>query len=184
VDYPGNHFVPVDPSDHYTFAGEIPWSSHFASGLEQEKSPNLYEDTVGGYALPSVAVETLAHEYAWESYHSKVNRAGNNLVPSRDLSRALCLRRIPPHFHHIDSAQQIASLTFSIPGNFGNTHILYLRKDLLLQYATLREKEFLWFAWGERNILDPNTHRNRAINEVYENRENIWRQSRKLADII
>jgi hypothetical protein len=61
------------PSDHYTFAGEIPWHPHFASVALAE---DAYRGSVGS-GSGAVEVGVLAHGYAWESYHSEMNRAGS-----------------------------------------------------------------------------------------------------------
>jgi len=37
VEYPGNHEIPESGKDHYTFVGEVPWSSQFAKSLRGEQ---------------------------------------------------------------------------------------------------------------------------------------------------
>jgi hypothetical protein len=97
------------PSDHYIFAGEIPWHPNFASEALVEEA---YRESVrmrGG----AVDVEVLAHEFAWESYHSEMNRAGSARVPSQLLSAHFDLRGAPQLFDQFlpDGSRATISLT-------------------------------------------------------------------------
>lgn len=60
------------PSDHYTFAGEIPWHPQFAA---EALTGQGYREHIRSGAC-NLEVEILAHNYAWESYHSEMNRLG------------------------------------------------------------------------------------------------------------
>ena len=82
------------PSDYYTFAGEIPWHPNFAS-LALAEDAYCENVRVGADA---VDIEVLAHDYAWESYHSEMNRAGSARVPSRPFSPRFDLRSAPQSF--------------------------------------------------------------------------------------
>lgn len=86
------------PSDHYSFAGEIPWHPKFASVALAEGAYREHVRT----GTQTVEVEVLAHDYAWESYHSEMNRAGSARVPVslffalRPARRRAVLRPVPP----------------------------------------------------------------------------------------
>lgn len=137
------------PSDHYTFAGEIPWHPKFAADALEESDPDgVYREDVpcGGKA---VGVEVLAHEYAWESYHSEMNRAGNARVPSRRFAAQFDLRSTPQGFDQCLPDGAKASITLSgVDGLRGD--VLYLREDLLGQYVG--ERDVVVFAFGEREL--------------------------------
>src|ERR1019366_9276314 len=87
---PGTGFLHDVPSDHYCFAGEIPWSSGFARTFDGD--PPLYERTVRTNDGSEIEVEILVHCYEWERYHSPLNQAGGAIVPSRSFSGAFDLR--------------------------------------------------------------------------------------------
>lgn len=133
------------PSDHYIFAGEIPWHPNFASVALDE---DAYRETVRTGA-DTVKVEVLAHHYAWESYHSEMNRAGNARVPSRHLSSRFNLWSVPQGFDQCLPDGTRATITLSgVDGLEGD--VLYLREDLLRQYVG--DREIVWFAFGEREL--------------------------------
>jgi hypothetical protein len=145
----GNFFLPEVPSDYYTFAGEIPWAAQFASVNEPSEYDTFYQDEVEVNDNQSVKVEILAHRYAWEGYHSPVNNAEGSLVPSKLFSSKFDLRGVPQSFSQQFSDGVFAALSFGAPVGFtGN--ILYLREDLVHQYASGRD--LIWFAWGERQL--------------------------------
>lgn len=47
VDYLGNDYIPDEPTDHYTFAGEIPWSPNFGGEDHTDEEFGLYRARVG-----------------------------------------------------------------------------------------------------------------------------------------
>lgn len=137
------------PSDHYTFAGEIPWHPSFAAEALTESGPeHAYRGNVHA-AKGNVEVEVLAHEYAWESYHSEMNSAGNARVPSRYFSARFDLRSAPQSFDQFLADGTPATITLSgVDGLDGD--VLYVREDLLRQYVG--ERAIVWFAFGEREL--------------------------------
>jgi len=136
------------PSDHYTFAGEIPWHPRFAAVATEESGSDPYREDVPS-ASKAVGVEVLAHHYAWESYHSEMNRAGTARVPSRRFSSQFDLRSAPQGFDHCLPDGTRASITLSgIDGLQGD--VLYLREDLLKQYVG--DRDVVVFAFGEREL--------------------------------
>lgn len=133
------------PSDDYIFAGEIPWHPNFASVAVGE---NAYcEEVLIG--TETVSVEMLAHEYAWESYHSEMNRSGSVPVPSHPFSTRFDLRSAPQSFDQFLPDGTRATITLGgVDGLYAD--ILYVREDLLRQYAG--ERAIVWFAFGEREL--------------------------------
>ena len=162
------------PSDYYTFAGEIPWHQRFAAVALEEAGPDdaYREDVRAG--SNTVALEVLAHEYAWESYHSDMNQAGSARVPSRRFSSRFDLRSVPQSFDQCLADGTRASITLSgVDGLRGD--VLYLRHDLLWQYVD--ERDVVVFAFGERELrpyppsppqwlLDAQQHGTNAWHEV------------------
>lgn len=182
VEYPGNDFVPGDPDDYYLFAGEIPWSRHFAMGLNEDSKLGPYEQYVGKWNSPRILVETLAHGYSWESHHSPMNEVSEAPVPSERFSNFHGLSRVPPAFDHIDRDGRPASLTFMTPVGFSG-NVLYLREDLLDEYAKHVGRELIWIVWGERNILGRHGEFSPELSKTYRTQQHIWRQIVKHSEL-
>lgn len=133
------------PSDHYVFAGEIPWHPNFAFTALAERA---YREDVR-IGVGGVEVEMLAHGYAWESYHSEINDAGSVRVPSQPFSTRFNLYSGPQAFDQFLPDGSRATITLSgIDGLDGD--VLYVREDLLRQYVGKRA--VVWFAFGEREL--------------------------------
>ena len=140
----GKHIL-SSPDDYYTFAGEIPWHPQFAS-LALDEDAYMEKLQIG---FQTVNVEILFHNYAWESYHSEMNRAGNTLVPSQLFSKHFNLHCVAQSFDHYLPDTSPATITLDgINGLEGD--ILYIREDLLRQYAAGRA--IVWSAFGEREL--------------------------------
>lgn len=150
-DYPGNRWLPRAPEDHYTFAGEIPWSPNFAREAEDDKGMGIYRDEIIPADGPPIQAEILAHHFGWEGYHSELNQAGGAYVPSRLFSRAFDLRGVPQSFGQWLPDGTSATTSLGAPPDFEG-HMLYLREDLVKRYAAGRR--LVWFIWGERNVYD------------------------------
>ena len=137
------------PSDHYTFAGEIPWHPRFAASALEESGPEgAYREDVRAGST-AVSVEMLAHDYAWENYHSEMNRAGSARVPSRLFSSRFDLRSVPQGFDQCLPDGTRATITLSgVDGLEGD--VLYIRKDLIRDYVG--DRDVVWFAFGEREL--------------------------------
>jgi hypothetical protein len=133
------------PSDYYVCAGEIPWHPNFAATALAE---HAYVESVR-VGTRNVVVEVLAHNYAWESYHSEINRAGSARVPSQPFSARFDLRNVAQSFDQFLPEGSRATITLSgVDGLDGD--ILYIREDLLRQYVANRA--IVWFAFGEREM--------------------------------
>lgn len=133
------------PKDYYVFAGELPWHPNFASTALDE---DAYRENLR-VGADDVSVEVLAHIYAWESYHSEMNRAGSARVPSQPFSHRLDLRSAAQTFDQFMPDGSRATITLSgVDGLQGD--VLYIREDLLRQY--LDDRAVIWFAFGEREL--------------------------------
>jgi hypothetical protein len=168
------------PSDHYTFAGEIPWHPSFAANALAEFGPEqaYLEDVQVG--TRNIEVEILAHSYEWESYHSEMNRAGNARVPSQKFSKRFNLRSLPQVFDQCLPDGSRATITLSgVDGLKGD--ILYVRQDLLWQYVGKRE--VIWFAFGERGLHPYPPTTPSWLEEAQRKNEYAWREVLTVADL-
>jgi hypothetical protein len=162
------------PDDHYTFAGEIPWSEAFGRSAFEGSAP--YRVVMAAASGPDIGVEILAHTYAWESYHSLLNLAGGALVPSRSFSAAFDLRGVPQSFDQVEPHGKWAAKSYSAPTGFDG-RLLYLREDLLSRYAA--GHRLVWWIWGERWIARQTETRSDQLDEIYKHRQGEWRIARR-----
>lgn len=180
VPHPGSWFFPSEPSDYYTFSGEIPWSKRFAAGAYAE-DPSPYTADIG--RGEPITAEILNHYYSWESYHSALNQAGSSPVPSAALSRQMKLRPIPQSLDQIDDSGHRASLTLAEPEQFDSGHLLYIREDVVRSYAETANLTLVWLSWGERE-LEVATRREMPgwLANVMRSHADVWRQAVSLGD--
>lgn len=158
------------PSDHYTFAGEIPWHPEFSRAVSGASSRSNYLGRLRiGQRL--LRAECFAHWYAWESYHTTTNNAGGTLVPSRPFSESFDLRSVPQRFHQVLPDGSPAALTVRAPDGFEG-EILYLREDLLMHYCA--GKALIWQMQGDRNLNDGSFNQPQWLERVYRERKNRW----------
>jgi hypothetical protein len=128
-----------------------------------------------------VEVEALAHDYAWESYHSEMNRAGSARVPSRSFSTRFDLRSVPQGFAQVLPDGTRATVTLSgVDGLKGN--VLYLREDLLRQYVG--DRTIVWFAFGERGLRPYPSSPPQWLLKAQRQQANAWRVVQTDADLI
>lgn len=167
------------PSDHYTFAGEIPWHPRFAAVALEESGPDdAYREDVRCGAK-AVGVEVLAHDYAWESYHSEMNQAGSARVPSLRFSSQFDLRSVPQGFDQCLADGRRASITLSgVDGLQGD--VLYLREDLLEQYVG--DREIVVFAFGERELRPYPPSPPQWLLDAQRQQTNAWHRVLKKSD--
>jgi hypothetical protein len=133
------------PSDHYTFAGEIPWHPHFAAVALAEHGYREHVRSGAG----NLEVEVLAHDYAWENFHSEMNQAGSARVPSHPFSAHFELRGAPQTFDQFLADGTRATITLSGVDGL-DADIVYVREDLLRQYVG--DRAIVWLAFGEREL--------------------------------
>jgi len=161
--FPGDVTEHTAATDHYLYAGEIPWSPLFGYVDDRQAAePRMVEISVQlgatriwtgpPYDAPSIEVEPFGQSYGWESYHSVENRAGGAVVPSPAYSRRFDLRGRPQTFDLFDPSGERASISCRPPVPFGG-HLLYLRRDQLSDYLVGRRLQGALFAWGERQLL-------------------------------
>jgi hypothetical protein len=159
IEYPGNSAIPEPSSDHYTYAGEIPWSKHFAPGLRDADGtakPDLENALVvfeGGRWTPGIPIEIPAHGFGWEGYHSELNQIGHTTVLAPALCERLDLVNHQGEWDLYEKSGRLATVyrEFKGPNDSFNSRLLYLRADLMRTYLST-ELDLLWLVWGERNF--------------------------------
>lgn len=171
-EYLGNFYLPREPDDHYTFAGEIPWSAQFA-----QSDPNeLYTHSMDLAKGNRTRVEILAHRHAWEDYHSSLNRAGSSAVPSKTFSMAFDLRGLPQTFNQALPDGSLGAICESAPVGFEG-HLLYLREDLIRRFAAGRA--LILTAWGERELHHLSIPSPDWYSKIRQHHLDLWRSIRK-----
>lgn len=177
--YPGRHWIPEAPEDYYTFAGEIPWHPTFAHIHEEDDPYDPYRTVLrfDEGVTASVPVEVIAHRFTWEGYHSALNDVGSVLVPSKEISCALDLRAGPQLFHQFDSSGAAASLSYGPPPRMTG-HLLYMRHDVLRDYAQGRDLVLLW--WGERLPRPYSSDQPEWLVQARQVHKEVWRIVRRI----
>ncbi|MCO6437310.1 MAG: hypothetical protein J5J06_09515 [Phycisphaerae bacterium] len=157
--YPGNHAIPDGGSDYYTFAGEIPWSHRYASGLRDRrgKAKRHLERALRRYGpTPSegIRVEIPIHNYAWESHHSELNQAGGATVLAPALFERCGLVNRRGTWDMFDRTGRRGSIyrRWKNAGDRYRSEVLYLREDLLADYLSVTRQVLVWLMWGERGF--------------------------------
>ena len=183
-DYLGNDFIAGEPSDYYTFAGEIPWSDEFATDDDYDGESGPYRGRIGGYRDKHPVIEVLSHCYAWESYHSSANKVSNFSVPSKSFSKQFDLRSLPSSFYQIVPDSTLATISLSPPEHFQRDgNVLYLREDLLREYANAKDMELIWAVWGERNLTNLGYNYPDWCQEIYKRHGHLWRRIATCSDL-
>ena len=160
IKYPGNDALPELREDHYTYAGEIPWSPHFGSPL---RGPNgkakrdhrrafVLHD--GKRWLPGIPIEAPAYRFSWESYHSTLNQVSGITVPAPALCEQLRLSNRRSEWDLYDRTGHLATVyrEFKADTDTFRSSFLYLRADLMTDYLARTGQTLIWFVWGEREL--------------------------------
>ncbi|QOI07291.1 NACHT domain-containing protein [Pseudomonas savastanoi] len=173
--YPGNNRIPNMPEHHYTYAGEMPFSSILGLPIadEQERVPG--EDMVSADRSSNngVAVDIPVQKYGWESHHSVMNQNSGAILPSKLLCDALNLTYCANIFDLHDASgvaslyRKVGEYDSKISGSFS-----YLRRDLLDSYLSQSGKSLVWLMWGERGF-----HHLAIEVEYYANDEHIHKRT-------
>jgi hypothetical protein len=160
IEYPGNSAIPEPSKCYYTYAGEIPWSEHFAEHL-RESNGSAKRDEQAAFAihdgtrwLPGVSVELPAYNFAWESYHSPLNQAGGATLLAPALSESLRLSNRQAQWDLYDPSGRLATIyrRFKKDEDQFRSDLLYLRSDLMRDYLATTAQRLVWLVWGERNF--------------------------------
>jgi len=143
IEYPGNHAIPREEDEHYTYAGEIPW----ADTWRLRQYPAFIE-----FHSEELQVFVPVRGYGWESYHSVENKLRNVCFPSKELAEALDLYvQIPAISMAQKRSNEIAAMSVLSGDDYQNREsLVLLRQDLLNQYLERNDLQLILFVWGER----------------------------------
>lgn len=155
----GRTRLPEVFDDHYTYAGEIPWSCRYGPYLRSEDGSA--ERNVQALGRPgaesecdSIPVEVPVHSYAWEEHHSEMNQVSGVLFPAPAVCERLELVNHNGTFDLFDPHGNRASVyrTFEAGDVFFDSELVYIRVDLLKRYLAETGQELVWITWGERQL--------------------------------
>lgn len=160
AEYLGNSRIPEPGRDYYTYAGEIPWSTSYASDLRlsrgsaRRQTSQVLERFSGGRLTGSGRVEIPVHGWSWENYHSALNQVSGIEFVAPALTEALGLVNHATSFDLWDASGRQASVyrEFDVADRFGRSSLLYLRRDLLERYLASTGQVLVWVPWGERTL--------------------------------
>ncbi len=160
VEYPGNDAIPEPQDDHYTYAGEIPWSRRFGSALRSPtgRAKRDYRRAFvlhdGKRWLPGIPVEVPVYGFGWESYHSALNQVSGITVPGPALCERLRLSNRQGEWDLYDRTGRAATMyrEFKADGDTFRSSFLYLRADLIADYLARTGQTLVLLIWGERGV--------------------------------
>ena len=154
--YPGNSAIPDAITVTNTFAGEIPWSTRFASTLRDEAGSAERQivrafETYGPNPQEGVPMELPVVNFSWErALDSSVDQVGSATVPSPALCERLGLMNHAQQFDLHDSEGATASICLIRRQDKNSSRLLYMREDLFARYAAETGQTIAWLVWGER----------------------------------
>lgn len=176
VEYPGNLDIPEPGEDYYTYAGEIPWSSHFGSALREPDSKakrNIQEAFVryaGGQWMPGIPIEVPVYRFTWESHHSPLNQVSGITVPAPALCEHSGLTNRRGEWDLYDQEGRIGTIyrEFKVDEDTHRSYLLYMRVDLMRRYLDHTGQALIFFLWGERDFKYTRKP------ELIENLQDLW----------
>jgi hypothetical protein len=176
--YLGNDFVPHSPEDRGSFAGEIPWSSRFETAGDLQRGKPPYIAAVSDrWDKDGLEIELLGHGYDIEVSRTSTNQASGYWVPSHNLAARFDLRQRPGKLDLVGLDGRAASVTRAGPPDF-NAKLLYVRRDLLAEYAGGRK--FVQVAWGEREVEFDWANRPDWLDDSRSEHDDLWRRVRTI----
>ena len=151
--------IPEAASDYYTYAGEIPWSTRFAGysrkadGSARRHLEHAFERYVRS-RWTGVRVEVPSHYWAWESYHSAMNQVSGVKFVAPAICEFAGLVNYEDSFDLRDASGRIATIyrEFKVTDTYGDSHLLYMRADLVEEYLDSTRQLSVWIPWGERGL--------------------------------
>lgn len=158
--YPGNSAIPEPLQDHYTYAGEIPWSENYgtdvrdARGKAKADRREAFSYHDGKRWRSGITIEVPVRRFAWEHYHSTLNQVSGVLVTAPSLADALKLGNRRGEWDLYDASGHLATLyrEFKEEHHRSTSHLAYMRRDLLATYMKKKKLTLIWFLWGEREL--------------------------------
>lgn len=159
-DYPGNSAIPEPQDDHYTYAGEIPWSLRFGTALRDAKGEarpdqrDAFHYHDGTRWRSGILVEVPVCRFSWEEYHSKLNQVSGIMLPAPALCERFGLTNRQGEWDLYDASGDLATIyrQFQSEHDQFSSYLTYIRCDLLADYLKRSGQELVWMLWGEREF--------------------------------
>lgn len=132
--------------------------------------PDEPVEVVEYHREPGITVEIPAISSSWESYHSVANPPMGWDYPAPAICDFLRLTSLNGSGNLIDQSGKYATrfVTFRCADEFSQSHLLFIRKDLLKLYLEHTNQALAWLVWGERKV-------NYKAHPRYEDRlQGIW----------
>jgi len=141
----GGRWLPEKPVCYYAFAGEFPWSDTWhVNGWSK------IEFEVHG-ARKKFDVLIPVHEYAWEGYHSVLNKDVHATLLAKEIALETNLVGQPQTQDLFDSAGRRGTIAVGHGRRPDNSQsLLYIRKDILDSYLAKNGYRLAIAVWGER----------------------------------
>lgn len=153
----GDRGFPDAGADYYTYHGEVPWSGNYGSDVRTERGrPKRLNDRAFDYFdsgwRRGVPVEGSCRRWSWEVHHSQLNQVGGVVFPAPPIAAALNLRVARGSSDMLDEKGRLATIFRRLDGPGFGSYFLYMRRDLIEQYAAARRFTLVQAVVGERNV--------------------------------
>lgn len=143
---------PLTPPDR-AFAGEAPWSPTFDSAFTTAEGDPMPRIVHLGGTPAGPSVERLSVPYGSNVDRSTFNTAEIGNLPAKFFAQSLGLRKLPNLPDFVDEEGRPAARPISFRGVDGLVgHMLYMREDLLDDYAQKRSGAWGWFITTWRTL--------------------------------
>ena len=150
--------LPTQGSDYYTYHGEIPWSPAYGSDVRTANgAPRRMGERAFGHFernrwKPGIPVESACRRWEWESYHSQLNQTGSLVFPAPPIAEALGLRIVGGISDMCDPSGALATVYRETPSPGLTSYVLYMRRELIEQYAQIHGARLVQVVAGERMV--------------------------------
>lgn len=153
----GDRGFPKTGADYYTYHGEVPWSVMYGSDVRTARGmPKRLNDRAFDYFdngwKQGIQVENTCRRWSWEDYHSQLNQVGGIVFPAPPIAEALKLRISHGSSDMLDDKGKVATIFRRADGPGFGSYFLYMRRDLVEQYAAGRNLRLIQAVFGERNV--------------------------------
>lgn len=181
VEHPGNYYIPDSNENHYTYVGEVPWSSRFGHSLRRRDGHAKRHIDIAFYmdfgqkSFPGVSVEIPVSKVGWGGTRSPANYDTVYRYPAPAICNRLKLsgRRGQPDLY--DATSRLATIYREIQGSTigEGSHLLYLRADLAAEYLRHTGQTLTVLAWGERGYNYEHPFGQGGLHEYYAKNQQI-----------
>lgn len=171
-----NRVSPTTPESHGMLLGDFPWRVGLREMAAEGREGPYFDRAAARWNPdpelqdPGIPVELTSHIFSGDARGS--DEASGSYLPSFTFAQRFGLRKAPGSLDLVGLDGRVASLSLTPPDGFEG-HLLYLRKDLLIEYAEGRS--LLQLCWGERQIklaLDEDHPSWRIGDHAY---DGVWR---------